>query len=71
MGGTFNLRVAILEAVGVTFSLLVVVMAVSEVEKLLSGSSINALRMLNSAAVRSLGLKPVDRLSRWLVGEVF
>ena len=71
MGGTFNLRAAILEAVGVTFSLLVVVMAVSEVEKLLSGSSINALRMLSSAAVRSLGLKPVDRLSRWLVGEVF
>ena len=71
MGGTFNLRAAILEAVGVTFSLLVAVMAVSEVEKLLSGSSINALRMLSSAAVRSLGLKPVDRLSRWLVGEVF
>ena len=71
MGGAFNLRAAILDAVGVTVSLLVAVMAVSEVEKLLSGSSINALRMLSSAAVRSLGLKPVDRLSRWLVGEVF
>ena len=81
--GTFDLAAAImltvgteafcllLETVGVTFSLLAAVMAVSEVEKLWRGSSINALRMLSSAAVRSLGLKPVDRLSRWLVGEVF
>ena len=71
MGGAFNLRAAILDAVGVTVGLLVVVMIISEGEKLLSGSRINALRMLSSAAVRSLGLKPVDRLSRWLVGEVF
>ena len=71
MGGAFNLRAAILDAVGVTVGLLVVVMTISEGEKLLSGSRINALRMLSSAAVRSLGLKPVDRLSRWLVGEVF
>ena len=71
MGGTFNLRAAILEAVGITLSLPVVVMAVSEVEKLLSGSVINALRMLNSASVRSLRLKPADRLRRWLVGEEF
>ena len=59
--GTFDLAAAImlivgteafcllLEIVGVTFSLLAAVMAVSEVEKLLSGSSINALRMLSSA----------------------
>ena len=58
--GTFDLAAAImltgteafcllLETVGVTFSLLAAVMAVSEVEKLWSGSSINALRMLSSA----------------------
>ena len=59
--GTFDLAAAImlivgteafcllLETVGVTFSLLAAVMAVSEVEKLWSGSSINALKMLSSA----------------------
>ena len=41
MGDTFNLRAAILDAVGVTVSLLVAVMAVSEVEKLLSGSMLS------------------------------
>ena len=70
MGGAFNQRAAILDAVGVTVSLLVAVMAVSEVEKLLSGSRIKALRMFSSAAVRSLGWKPMDRLRRLLVGEV-
>ena len=57
--------------VGVTFNSLAAVMEVSEVEKLWSGSNISALRMLSSAAVRSLGLKPVNRLSRWLVEGVF
>ena len=70
MGGAFNLRAAILDAVGVTVGLLVAVMAISEGEKLLSGSRINALRMFSSAAVRSLGWKPMDRLRRLLVGEV-
>ena len=68
MGDTFNLRAAILDAVGVTVSLLVAVMAISEGEKLLSGSRIKALRMFSSAAVRSLGWKPMDRLRRLLVG---
>ena len=63
MGDDFNLR-------GVTVGLLVAAMAISEGEKLLSGSRINALRMLSSATVKSLGWKPVDRLSRLLVGEV-
>ena len=56
---------------GVAFNLLAAVMEVSKVEKLWSGSSIRALRMLSSAAVRSLELKPVDCLSRWLVEGVF
>ena len=68
MEGTFNLRAAILDTVGVTVGLLVVVITISEGEKLLSGSRIRALRMFSSAAVRSLGWKPMDRLRRWLVG---
>ena len=55
MEGAFNLRAAILDTVGVTVGLLVVVITISEGEKLLSGSRINALRMFSSAAVRSLG----------------
>ena len=68
MGGAFNLWAAILDAVGVTVGLLVVVTTISEVEKLLSGSRIKDLRMFSSAAVRSLGWKPMDRLRRLLVG---
>ena len=68
MEGAFNLRAAILDTVGVTVGLLVVVMTISEGEKLLSGSRIMALRMFSSATVRSWGWKPMDRLRRWLVG---
>ena len=55
---------------GGTFDLLAAIMEVSEVGKLWSGSNIRARRMLSSAAVRSLGLNPVDRLSRGLVEGV-
>ena len=68
MEGAFTLRAAILDTVGVTVGLLVVVITISEEEKLWSGSRIMALRMFSSATVRSWGWKPVDRLRRWLVG---
>ena len=57
-------------AAGGTFDLLAAIMGASEVGKLWRGSNIRARRMLSSAAVRSLGLNPVDRLSRGLVEGV-
>ena len=82
MGGTLGLVTATMLTVGTeafcllaaaaggTFDLLAAIMGASEVGKLWRGSNIRARRMLSSAAVRSLGLNPVDRLSRGLVEGV-
>ena len=52
MEGAFTLRAAILDSMGVTVGLLVVVITISEEEKLWSGSRIMALKMFSSQDVQ-------------------